>query len=613
MSFDTIDAINHYPTDADSQDMHDASKLAMNIAPRAHYNFNSYNAQQLRDESPSRSISGDDEGDYATPVSASMPNSRQESKEDISERGLPATQENMDNEASLPSQIQDLRSIVMPTPQPFLDALEEEVKPPTYSSFPSTLFAGTHSAHTRIETLNVPGTEKLPEYATDIDLSNVFMRKREFINLNMRSSDRSWNRTLLEIRGTHLSMYSCKAPLWNPIPSRPDLTSSVKKGPLTKSYNLAHAEVGVALDYLKKKYVMRLKVEEEQMLLQCTEVETLIDWIEKLGWAIGCALPLEEDEREEVLEVTLPRGRGRRRRRRETVGSSVDVGEEDAGAAGEERLRRHRSIQNSDDEINLADIAPDVPDSSLPSPCLSHAAGPGFGRPMMSYNPHSSVSSFATPPEHSRASTPAPSSHARGERMTIQELHSRYPDLYPNTSPANSRSPTPAPYNSAGPGVVSNYFDAPVRRPAKSHSPPPPSRNGPARYPSTLNTSATDVQTTTEPLVSTSPRRGRTNMKGVSLQNPNLDADGKWAPICTWTLMHDQAWANKCLPVLLSEARRKCPFVVMNGQRYFVKIGPKNKQGIRKKLLEKWAGETFWVLPHECMDTPPSYEEALRK
>ena len=49
---------------------------------------------------------------------------------------------------------------------------------------------------------------------------------------------------------------------------------------LLRSYTLQHAESGLASDYVKRKNVLRIRMEGEQFLLQARDVAGVIDWIE---------------------------------------------------------------------------------------------------------------------------------------------------------------------------------------------------------------------------------------------------------------------------------------------------------------------------------------------
>ncbi|RAL64983.1 hypothetical protein DID88_001573 [Monilinia fructigena] len=94
----------------------------------------------------------------------------------------------------------------------------------------------------------------------------------------------------------------------------PDLPAGTKKGSLLASYNLLHADVGIAADYVKKHYVIRIRAEADQFLLSCVKIETFVTWLQSLSIAIDLSMPL--DERQIPRDQSIPRSR--RRRRRET-------------------------------------------------------------------------------------------------------------------------------------------------------------------------------------------------------------------------------------------------------------------------------------------------------
>jgi hypothetical protein len=49
---------------------------------------------------------------------------------------------------------------------------------------------------------------------------------------------------------------------------------------LIHKYSLQHAESGLATDYLKRRNVIRVRLEGEQFLLQLPGVEDVVEWIE---------------------------------------------------------------------------------------------------------------------------------------------------------------------------------------------------------------------------------------------------------------------------------------------------------------------------------------------
>ncbi|KAF8591281.1 hypothetical protein K439DRAFT_1327660 [Ramaria rubella] len=81
---------------------------------------------------------------------------------------------------------------------------------------------------------------------------------------------------------------------------------------LVREYTLQHAESGLATDYLKRRNVVRVRMEGEQFLLQAKDIEDVVEWIEALQAAANVALDL--DERAMPRGPLFPRRRRRRRR-----------------------------------------------------------------------------------------------------------------------------------------------------------------------------------------------------------------------------------------------------------------------------------------------------------
>ncbi|KAH9922889.1 hypothetical protein B0H21DRAFT_765826 [Amylocystis lapponica] len=79
---------------------------------------------------------------------------------------------------------------------------------------------------------------------------------------------------------------------------------------LIRSYTLQRAESGLASDYIKRKNVVRVRMEGEQFLLQAQDVAGVISWIENIQAATNIALDL--DERPMPKGPMFPRRRRRR-------------------------------------------------------------------------------------------------------------------------------------------------------------------------------------------------------------------------------------------------------------------------------------------------------------
>ncbi|KII87897.1 hypothetical protein PLICRDRAFT_111868 [Plicaturopsis crispa FD-325 SS-3] len=82
---------------------------------------------------------------------------------------------------------------------------------------------------------------------------------------------------------------------------------------LIHAYTLQNAESGLGNDYLKRKNVIRVRMEGQQFLLQAPDVASVVEWIEGLHAATNIALDL--DERVMPKGPMFPRRRRRRARR----------------------------------------------------------------------------------------------------------------------------------------------------------------------------------------------------------------------------------------------------------------------------------------------------------
>ncbi|KAF7316434.1 hypothetical protein MIND_00162400 [Mycena indigotica] len=92
---------------------------------------------------------------------------------------------------------------------------------------------------------------------------------------------------------------------------------------LIRAYTLQHAESGLGNDYLKRKHVIRVRLEGEQFLLQARDVGDVVDWIEALHCATNIALDL--DERPMPKGPLFPRRRRRRNRPTQGQGETAAV------------------------------------------------------------------------------------------------------------------------------------------------------------------------------------------------------------------------------------------------------------------------------------------------
>ncbi|KAF9500737.1 hypothetical protein BDN71DRAFT_1440223 [Pleurotus eryngii] len=86
---------------------------------------------------------------------------------------------------------------------------------------------------------------------------------------------------------------------------------------LIKAYTLQHAESGLGNDYVKRKNVIRVRLEGEQFLLQAKDMTDVVAWIE--GFQAASNIALDLDERIMPRGPLFPRRRRRRAARREAT------------------------------------------------------------------------------------------------------------------------------------------------------------------------------------------------------------------------------------------------------------------------------------------------------
>ncbi|KAF5381359.1 hypothetical protein D9615_008321 [Tricholomella constricta] len=95
---------------------------------------------------------------------------------------------------------------------------------------------------------------------------------------------------------------------------QPHASDEVDSADLIRAYTMQNAESGLGNDYIKRKNVIRVRVEGEQFLLQARDVADVVAWIEALQASANVALDL--DERLMPKGPLFPRRRRRRGVRR---------------------------------------------------------------------------------------------------------------------------------------------------------------------------------------------------------------------------------------------------------------------------------------------------------
>ena len=143
------------------------------------------------------------------------------------------------------------------------------------------------------------GNEELPDYTCSVFRSSIVNQKVECVYPGLPAKKREWVKIYTVLFGTVMRTYLIQ----------PDGSLSINFSLDTphREYTLQYAEAGIATDYVKKKYVLRVRAEGEQFLMQCTSEEERDGWVEAIQAGSSIALALED--RNMPKYVTLPRRR----------------------------------------------------------------------------------------------------------------------------------------------------------------------------------------------------------------------------------------------------------------------------------------------------------------
>lgn len=214
--------------------------------------------------------------------------------------------------------------------------VEDHGPPPTYT----TACRSDSQSIERRRAASAPLREALPKYACSISEAVPVSIKYERTSPFTLAENSQWGDAYIVLQGTRLAIHQQATPGLFSKGSK-----TIMAGKLVKSYTLQHAEVGVASDCKKyelvsrtpmtaflplaiqekmketephlfepiRQYIIRLRVECDQLLIRVGSWDQRADWIEKLCAAIDIAPPLEE--RSEPKNHTLPRRRHRTQQR----------------------------------------------------------------------------------------------------------------------------------------------------------------------------------------------------------------------------------------------------------------------------------------------------------
>ena len=143
------------------------------------------------------------------------------------------------------------------------------------------------------------GNEELPEYSCTVFRTAVVNRKLECVYPCLPARKREWTKVYALLLGTVLRIYSLHSDGTLPVNFSLDQPH--------REYTLQYAEAGIASDYVKKKFVLRVRAEGEQFLMQCSSEDDRDAWVESIQAGSSIALALED--RNMPRYITLPRRR----------------------------------------------------------------------------------------------------------------------------------------------------------------------------------------------------------------------------------------------------------------------------------------------------------------
>ena len=142
-----------------------------------------------------------------------------------------------------------------------------------------------------------PSPERLPSYSLTVFRSGPLNRKIEFSEPGIRPTQRAWTTIYATVQGTIFKVYKLRFSRNDPYRYR---IRSVRQ------YTLQYAESGIAFDYKKRPYVLRVRVEGEQFLLQCRSPSDRNAWLEAFQAAADISLDLDlRESQKDPLQTTV--------------------------------------------------------------------------------------------------------------------------------------------------------------------------------------------------------------------------------------------------------------------------------------------------------------------
>jgi hypothetical protein len=232
-------------------------------------------------------------------------------------------------------------------------------------------------------------SDVLPDYSCTIEREGIADVRCELSSPFLECCDNRWHSNYIILHGTQLSLHKVKTSGFASKNKR------VGIGRHIRTYSLQHAEVGVAVDWRKgelipksplaklvpaaarqklwetdpdlfepiREWVLRLRLEGEQLLICAQSQDAMLTWVEKLCAAIDIAPPLED--RCEPRYRSLPRRNRRQREIEGIIDHLENLQDDDAGRRfleQQERLIRrlypHLAREGSSTDADLGSRYP---------------------------------------------------------------------------------------------------------------------------------------------------------------------------------------------------------------------------------------------------------------
>ena len=326
-----------------------------------------------------------------------------------------------------------------------------EDSPPSYDH----AVAGSRLTATTDSTVSDTTSNELPQYSCSVQLDGPLAVHCELATPFLDAPDNRWHDIYAVLHGTQLSIH--KAKLSGPFSSKHKPATA---GRLIRSYSLQHAEVGVAVDWRQgapvpkspfvklvppaarlllweadpqlfepmREWVIRLRLETEQLLLCAESQDSMLTWVEQLCAAIDIAPPIED--RSEPRYRSLPRQNRRQREIEGLVDHMDNLPDEEAsrrlveqqerlirrlyphlatysGQDAHETVRESRYPQASQQVAGAGEASQDDPDAEDLDPAdVTEGLQSPMSRPTTSASPASS--SLPASESRAAASTYAP-------------------------------------------------------------------------------------------------------------------------------------------------------------------------------------------------------------